>query len=246
VNKSHNLLEVANAARGLRELVPAMDATAAERAATAIAAAIAAAEIARGTPDNVDQERRAALGNLAQALIAVADKVDRREAPKIASALTVAKAKMSSFGFDTPDLDKAIQAAATRYGAAAAGDNSRRIVDGLLSTLDKAVDQTAIDQVAKALLPTNNLRPPGAASSEPVPGPLVATLATSDLVRLLAHPLAGGQLRRVVLVELSERYHRVFRGTWDFLDWARATGMELAPAPATPADAGKTGAKAGQ
>jgi Protein kinase domain len=56
-----------------------------------------------------------------------------------------------------------------------------------------------------------------------------ARLSTPELVLALQHPLAGGQVQRILLDVLAQRTRREFRNPWHFLDWASANGVDLAP-----------------
>jgi tRNA A-37 threonylcarbamoyl transferase component Bud32 len=47
-------------------------------------------------------------------------------------------------------------------------------------------------------------------------------LEEPDLERLLEHPMAAGQVQRVILDVLGEAKHCHFRNTWDYLDWTKS------------------------
>jgi hypothetical protein len=82
--------------------------------------------------------------------------------------------------------------------------------------------------VLKHLQPTTKVSSPWAIQA------VSERLATSDIVKLLQHPLAAGDAQRALLDVLGHRTRHTFRKTWHFLDWASSNGVDLVP-PARPA-----------
>jgi hypothetical protein len=78
----------------------------------------------------------------------------------------------------------------------------------------------AIGISAKGLLPSLPLLP---AAAEPLP----CRLGTQDLVELLKMPTCVGEIRRVVLNHLGNRYGRRFDTHWDFVRYAQQQGLDL-------------------
>jgi tRNA A-37 threonylcarbamoyl transferase component Bud32 len=57
--------------------------------------------------------------------------------------------------------------------------------------------------------------------------PLPCRLSTQDLVELLKYPTCVGDVRKVVLTHLGNRYGRHFADHWQFVRFARETGLDL-------------------
>jgi hypothetical protein len=216
--------------------VPALDRPAAGRAASTIAGRISAITVERTLQENQLQQQ--AITSLCSVLIDLVDKVDRSQLGTIATALTAAKSK--ALWMAAPqNLDEAIRKAIEGVGPESAAAQTGHVIDDLLATLDKAESGMAIEQAGRGFRP--NLRGPNA----PAPTTVLEHMATPEILRLLAHPLACGGLRRVFLDQLGERYQHDFRGTWEFLDWARANGVDVTPSRAPAPDAGKDTRSAG-
>jgi hypothetical protein len=62
-----------------------------------------------------------------------------------------------------------------------------------------------------------------ATASEPLP----CRLTTQDLVELLKMPTCVGEVRRVILDQLGNRYGRRFDTHWDFVRYAQQHGLNL-------------------
>jgi serine/threonine protein kinase len=61
------------------------------------------------------------------------------------------------------------------------------------------------------------------AATEPLP----SRLTTQELVELLKMPTCYGELRKVILKHLGNRYGRVFRDHWEFVEYAREKKLDL-------------------
>jgi hypothetical protein len=61
------------------------------------------------------------------------------------------------------------------------------------------------------------------AASEPLP----CRLDTQDLVEMLKFPTCVGEVRRVILDQLGNRYHQHFATHWDFVRYAEEHGLNL-------------------
>lgn len=59
---------------------------------------------------------------------------------------------------------------------------------------------------------------------------VVECCSTSDILRLLSHPLAARKAQPDLLDALGRRTRRHCHNTWQFLDWARSNGVDLTPA----------------
>jgi hypothetical protein len=57
--------------------------------------------------------------------------------------------------------------------------------------------------------------------------PLPCRLSTQDLVELLKMPTCVGDVRRVILGHLGNRYRRRFDTHWDFVRYAQVQGLDL-------------------
>jgi hypothetical protein len=57
--------------------------------------------------------------------------------------------------------------------------------------------------------------------------PLTCRLSTQDLVELLKMPTCVGEVRRIVLDQLGNRYGRRFDTHWDFVRFAQEQGLDL-------------------
>jgi serine/threonine protein kinase len=57
--------------------------------------------------------------------------------------------------------------------------------------------------------------------------PLPCRFTTQQLVELLKMPTCVGEVRRILLNRLEERYHRRFASQWDFVAYAREQGLNL-------------------
>lgn len=61
------------------------------------------------------------------------------------------------------------------------------------------------------------------AASEPLP----CRLDTQDLVEMLKFPTCVGEVRRVILDQLGNRYHQRFVTHWDFVRYAQDHNLNL-------------------
>ena len=58
-------------------------------------------------------------------------------------------------------------------------------------------------------------------------GAIPCRLSTPDLVELLKYPTCVGQVRRVILTHLGNRYRRHFSTHWDFVRYAQEQNLGL-------------------
>ncbi|MCI0460775.1 MAG: hypothetical protein L0Z62_27815 [Gemmataceae bacterium] len=84
--------------------------------------------------------------------------------------------------------------------------------------------------------PTRALALGGWAALQPALEPLPCRLPTPDLVELLKGPLCVGEVRRVVLDQLANRYGRPFADHWEFVRFAeqQRLGLDFTTAPRRP------------
>jgi hypothetical protein len=91
--------------------------------------------------------------------------------------------------------------------------------------------RTHVRQRAGALVAAVGISAWGPAPSLPflpaAGAPLPCRLSTQDLVELLKMPTCVGEVRRVILDQLGNRYGRRFATHWDFVRYAREQKLDL-------------------
>jgi hypothetical protein len=144
---------------------------------------------------------------LAQALDAVAGRLEAGPAGKAAQALTAAMAQTTDPS-QRAYLAQGLGAVAGRLEAGPAG----QAAEALTAAMAQTTDPSQRAYLAQGL------------------GAVAGRLSTPDVVRILGHPFMVGKARRTLLDVLGQRTRRTFVNTWDFLDWAAANGVNLLPA----------------
>ena len=72
-------------------------------------------------------------------------------------------------------------------------------------------------------MPSSLYTDPRGQAAEPLP----CRLTTQELVDPLKMPTCYGELRKVILDHLGNRYRRAFRDPWEFVDCAQAHNLTL-------------------
>ncbi|HEY7314992.1 MAG TPA: serine/threonine-protein kinase [Gemmataceae bacterium] len=159
------------------------------------------------------------IDSLAQVLQVVVARLEVAQAAKVADALVAAIAK-NNYSGSLDYLLRALQAVCGRLDA----DGIVKVAETLIVAMPRITDprfsitdprsSTQAKSLSQALQALQ-------AVSEP--------LATSDIVKLLQHPLAAEDAQRALLDVLGHRTRRTFRNTWHFLDWAHSNGVDFIP-----------------
>jgi hypothetical protein len=215
----------------LLELVRGLSAVAARmepRQAAAVcgqAAAILSRAMTRSIHITINNQtgERVGLPQLAQALSAVAARMEANEAGEVAANLYQAMAKTT----EPPALQElawALTAVLLREDSSSYGSTRHGLV-GIVGTLTSS---------GAPLLAVGLLQPAFQTPPQPLPA--------QTLVDLLKHPFCAGEARQLVLGQLARHYQRPFADQWDFVRFARKHGPHLdftsppqRPVPAAPA-----------
>jgi hypothetical protein len=101
------------------------------------------------------------------------------------------------------------------------------VLERFLTTRTRSQIQRRVGAITAAL----GISAPGPARSLPLllvaTEPLPHRLSTQDLVELLKMPTCVGEVRRVILDHLGNRYGRRFETHWDFVRYAQQQGLDL-------------------
>jgi hypothetical protein len=203
-----------------------------------------------------------ALGELAQALSAVAARLEPKEATAVCGhAATTLRQTMTKTTADSElgQLALGLAAVAARLEPKEATAVCGHAAANLSEAMSKSSKPWELKRVLLAVLcresvPTFAQHSASVAATVAAPAlagmpltvpallhpalkPLPPPLPAQTLVDLLKQPLCVGEARRLVLGQLARHYHRPFADLWQFVDYARQQGLplDLASPPQRPA-----------